>query len=364
VFLNPSDIGGRYSALSYFGMVPGALLEIPLTQVCDQTERMAGALRVDSRENAGLSLGALLGTASLAGRDKLTFLADAALTPVVPWIEQLVAESTGKEGKGVVPIDAEPLGTLEQYGDDRVFCRLHLADEQAPGPAAALELVVPSPAHLGALFLLWEVATSVASRALDINPFDEPNVAESKANTNRLLEAFVADGGFEQSKPSAQGSAFAVSAENVTGDDPTSLCSAFVNGFAPGDYLALLYFGDRRDEVEAWLQELRSSARDALRLATIRGYGPRYLHSIGQLYKGGRQNGHFVVFTADATLDRPIPGQRYSFDPLLCAQALGDYEALAKRGRPVMRVHLGADPTAARAEFLRIWEHALAVAKT
>jgi glucose-6-phosphate isomerase len=372
VFLNPGDIGGRYSALSYFGMVPGALLGLPLAEMVNRLQAMAARLHSDDADNPGLCLGALIGAAARAKCDKLTFLTGPLAATVVPWIEQLVAESTGKEGTGIVPIEAEPSGPADAYGDDRVMCTMRIGGEALPAGAEKwlatsqrprCDIHFPDRADLGALFLLWEFAVSAAGWVLGINPFDEPNVQESKDNTNRLLANYDRDRRFDEPPADAATTQFELSMPGAAGRDAEGLIARLGAGIRPGDFLAFLYFADRTPAAEAALAELRRAARDACGVATLRGFGPRYLHSIGQLYKGGPQRGHYVIFTVDAPHDAPIPGAQHGFAALLRAQALGDFEALAKRGRPVMRVHLKGDPAEAMAAFVHAWKTAAAAAR-
>ena len=366
VFINPSDIGGRYSALSYFGMVAGAVLGIPLGELAKQTVQQAEALQLDSQVNPSLLMGAALGAAAQKGADKLTFIASESLRPVVPWIEQLVAESTGKESRGVVPIEAETPGTLDDYGADRLFCLMRLENEDVSDAAYNiilksdrpwLEVVVSNRASIGALFLLWECATSAAGHVLDINPYDEPNVKESKDNTARLLEQYSRDGSFK-SDPVTVGTPDFDLTTSVAGQDTGCVLSSFLQGVGAGDYMSFLYFGDYTSDIESILSEVRLYGRGATGAATLRGFGPRYLHSIGQLYKGGAQKGHFIVFLREIDSDRSIPGASFSFGTLLGAQALGDYQALVGRERPAIFVQLKGDPGAALAQFSAAWRAA------
>jgi hypothetical protein len=300
----------------------------------------------------------------------LTFAATPALAAVVPWIEQLVAESTGKEGRGVIPIEAEPEADLHAYGPDRVFCLLRLEADPVPFGAlhAALqnsgrpyfEIECADRTDLAALFLLWECATASAGRVLDINPFDEPNVKESKDNTIRLLTGLAKDRRFQEPVARVSAPSFDLATETLAGHDVDCVLASLLSGTQDGDYLAFLYFGDRTPEAETLLQIMRSQGRAATGLATLRGYGPRYLHSIGQLYKGGPQKGHFVVLATDRPADLSIPGAAYSFGQLLRAQALGDYLALSGRNRPCLLVRLTGGPAVGLRAFAAAWEQACA----
>jgi hypothetical protein len=368
VFLNPEDIGGRYSALSYFGMVPAALLGLPLAELAARAEALAEIARRDHESNPALLAGALLGAGARGGLDKLTFVASPVLAPVVPWIEQLVAESTGKSGLGVVPIEAEPPAELSAYGPDRIFCvlrqssdtaafsRLHAALENSDRPR--IEIECGDPNDLAALFILWECITAAAGRVLDINPFDEPNVKESKDNTLRLLEGLRTSGRLETPAVQASTARFDLATRSLPGLDVDCLLASLLQGIAEREYLAFLHFGDRTPVAEAALQSMRQAACDATGVATLRGYGPRYLHSIGQLYKGGAPAGHFVLFLSSVARDLSIPGASQTFGQLLRAQALGDYQALAGRARPCLWVGLKDDPDTALQAFAAAFQSA------
>jgi len=349
VFLNPPDIGGRYSALSYFGLVPAALLGLDFNAFLDRARDMAERCRQE-RENPGLELGALLGGGARAGRDKVTLLAPDEVGSFGGWIEQLLAESTGKQGTGLIPVVDEPLGGPEVYGSDRLFARFLLG----PGPVERELGVLIAAGHplvtirlqdrldLGAELFRWEFATAVAGAVLAIDPFDEPNVQESKDNTRRLLDEFEENGRLPEPAPIAEAGGLSLSGALRSATLEGGLAE-FLASARPGDYLALQAYLPCRDEVRARLQAIRWGLRDRLRVATTLGFGPRFLHSTGQLHKGGPPSGLFLQLTADDTVDLPIPGQRFSFGVLRRAQALGDFQALQARGRPAVRFHLGAD---------------------
>jgi glucose-6-phosphate isomerase len=355
VFVNPADIGGRYSALSYFGLVPGALLGLDLTALLDRAARMAEACRptgdgARATGGPGLQLGAILGAAAVAGRDKLTLVLPDTIASFGDWVEQLIAESTGKQGKGIVPVVGEPLGAPEVYGDDRLFVALTLEgatpDERLGALQQAGQPVVTIPLRdtldLGGEFFRWEFATAVAGVVLGINPFDEPNVQESKDNTNRVLEEFQRLGRLPEPESAARSNGLAVLGDAEAQSVEDALAS-FLDAARPGDYLALLAYLPYRESVRAALHDLRLRLRDRLRVATTLGFGPRYLHSTGQLHKGGPQTGLFLQFTGDDPEDVPIPGQPYTFGILKRAQALGDLQALQARGRPVRGIRLQGD---------------------
>ncbi len=343
VFLNPSDIGGRFSAISYFGLVPAALTGADLDRLLMRAAQSveASGPEVPALENAGSWLGAIMAQASLAGRDKLSFIISDKIKSFGGWLEQLIAESTGKVGKGILPIDAEPIGNPECYGRDRIFVYLRLDDDLTlDGDVSALEqsgqpvitLRMHSPYDIGREIFRWEFATAVAGILLKINPFDQPDVQASKDITKRLLETYKKDGRIP-------------SGEHLNGDD-RALASAvrdFILPIRPGDYVAFNAFIHPNAENLNILQNLRVAPRDRLRIATTAGFGPRYLHSTGQIHKGGAAKGFYVQLTADDPEDVTIPGEDYSFGVLKSAQAQGDYEALKQKGRPIMRVHLAAE---------------------
>jgi RpiB/LacA/LacB family sugar-phosphate isomerase len=341
VFSNPADVGGRYSALTYFGLVPAALLGIDLKQMLERARRMADRCR-ETRvaDNPGAQLGSWLGALAGQGRDKLTLFMSPEIASLGSWIEQLVAESTGKIGKGILPVDGEPIAAPERYGDDRVFVALQLqGGRPAAEPAAldalraaghpVLELRLDDRLDLGAEFFRWEFATAVAGAALGLNPFDEPNVTEAKEATGRLLESYARD----KTLPGARA---------VKPDDAAAL-RAHLARVAPGDYLAICAFFTRSDVRHDRLQRIRAMCRDRLRVATTLGYGPRFLHSTGQLHKGGPATGVFVQLVADVGSDLPVPGEPFTFGVLRDAQGLGDFQVLEKHGRRALRVHLGGD---------------------
>jgi transaldolase / glucose-6-phosphate isomerase len=364
VFVNPSDIGGRYSALSFFGLVPAALIGVDLGRLLDGARAMAVASGPDvaAADNPALRLGAALGELALQGRDKLTLVLDPALTPLGAWVEQLVAESTGKEGTGILPVDLEPLGPPDVYGDDRVFCVTTLAGQADTATTAllaaleeaghpVLEHDVADVADIGGEFLCWELAVAVAGHVLGIDAFDQPNVQESKDNTKRLLAAYAEAGELPAEAPGAGGErvVFPVGDAGL----PAAL-SDFLAQAAAGDYVALQAYiapgAARWDE----LQAMRTDLRDALGVATTLGYGPRYLHSTGQLHKGGANTGLFLQLLGHDPDDVDIPGQPYSFGVLKRAQARGDLAALRAHGCRALRVCLGDDVPAGLARLAEL----------
>jgi transaldolase/glucose-6-phosphate isomerase len=333
-FLNQADIGGRYSALSYFGMVPAALMGIDVRKFLERAKQAAQSCSavMPAAENPGLQLGAVLGECANAGRDKLTLLLDPQIATLGLWIEQLVAESTGKEGKGILPVNGEPPGEPSVYGNDRVFISISLSETQhrvADAPHLYRELT--DIYDLAAEFFVWEFATACAGWKLGINPFDQPNVQEAKDATRELLNEFSSTG----SLPDQQ--------KLIADDDAVR---RHVQTIKPGDYIAFLNFIEETPEVERKLQEIRIALRDATKCATTTGYGPRFLHSTGQLHKGGPNTGVFFQITAEDKVDFDVPGEPYTFSILKQAQALGDFRALSTRGRRVLRIDFGSDTMA------------------
>jgi len=354
VFLNPPDIGGRFSAISYFGLVPAALLGIDLNAVLDAA---AAAAEPEATGGPAQEMGAFLHACGEQGRNKITFFSSRQTSPLTPWIEQLLAESTGKEGKGVFPIEGEPPGTVDTYGDDRAFVTTRFATENVEGGATLVsslkssgfpvaEIVLSEPDSLGAAFLQWEWATAAVGCLLNVNPFDEPNVTESKNNTARLLADFERSGNLPRWPEVACCDEFSLSARDTkafSNKNVIEVLRQWCAGVCPGDYVALLAYLAADAELEESLVGMRRAFRDRRRVATLRGWGPRFLHSVGQLYKGGPPRGHFLVITGDPADDLPIPGRPYTFGELITAQASGDAAALAKRSRPVLQVQLTGD---------------------
>jgi glucose-6-phosphate isomerase len=347
-FINPPDIGGRYSALSLFGLVPAALLAAG--------RAMADRCRADEPGNPGLALGAFMADTASAGRDKLTILLPPALAPLGQWIEQLIAESTGKEGRGVLPVVDEPIGSAADYGDDRAFVVVRGAagdfDETVRTLTAAGHPVFrfdAAPDGLGAEFFRWEFATAVAGAALGINPFDEPNVRDAKARTQGLLEAFRATGALRVDPPLKP-------VERISGCLVREHRAAAESGPARGRYVALLDYLPTDAARQTTVSRLRQDIRRATHAATTHGFGPRYLHSTGQYHKGGPNTGRFLLLTAPDETTTAVPGTDYSFSVLKQAQALGDFEALVAAGRDVVHFHFdspSADFSSAMEQVLR-----------
>jgi glucose-6-phosphate isomerase len=368
VFLNPPDVGGRYSALTYVGLVPGALLGIPLERLLESARAMIMACGVaDPARNPGLALGLAMGVLAANGRDKLTFVIDRELAAFGPWVEQLIAESTGKHGVGVVPVDGEPLATGAAYNDDRVFVRIALSGSPGPDPsigsdvdarlaelAAAghplIRIAVGSRIELGAEFVRWEVATALCGAVLGIDPFDQPNVEEAKSNTRAVLAAFeageVARGGADSALSVADGAALAAALK------------AHLGALKANGYASIQAYVAQTPARDAALSGIRTLLRDRTRRATTVGYGPRFLHSTGQLHKGGAPIGWFLQLVAEHPEDRDIPGKAYTFGQLIDAQAIGDARTIEDHGLPILRINLGQDADAGLAAL----ERALATA--
>lgn len=364
IFRNPNDIGGRYSALSLFGLVPMALIGLDLDQVLERALRMAERCRSkDVSNNPGLRLGISLGVLSRSGIDKMTLVLPAEIHSFGYWIEQLVAESTGKEGLGIVPVEGEPLTDPSFYPRDRVFVHIGLEQKNdasldlriktlAEAGHPVLSWEISSSLDLAGEFFLWEFATAAAGAVLKIDPFDQPNVQESKDNTQRLIRQFRDSGKLDDSAPvSRQGdlslfrppstAARILPKPGAADAGFDAILASFLHLAGGKDYLALLAYLERSTKTDAALREIRLVLRDKLRTATTAGFGPRFLHSTGQLHKGGANNGIFLQITADDKLDREIPGEGYSFGTLKKAQAIGDLQALEVHGRRALRVHIG-----------------------
>ena len=358
-FLNDSRIGGRYSALSYFGLVPAALVGLDVASV------LAGAVEfgrealqeTNIEQNSAIRLGLALGVLAQRGRDKLTLALSARTQPLGAWIEQLIAESTGKQGYGIVPVDGETLGDPSVYGDDRVFVGVSVADEPIGGLDALAEaghpvirLTMDDVHDLGAEFLRWELATAVAGWVFGINPFDQPNVEESKANTARVLGSapLAEDGG----GPTA---ATALRVSGASGVTAAEAVMQFLGDTAPGDYVSIHAYLDRTPAHEARLRQIQTSIRDRTGRATTLGFGPRFLHSTGQLHKGGPNRGVFMQITCDHRDDVPIPGEAYGFAALIDAQAEGDLQSLRDKERRVLRL-VAREPESGLCELVAIAE--------
>jgi transaldolase / glucose-6-phosphate isomerase len=363
VFINPGDVGGRYSVLSDFGLLPMALMGIDISALLQNAKQLENSCdpAIPASANPGVSLGGLLGLAQQHRRDKVTFVLSSSIQAFGYWVEQLIAESTGKEGKGLIPVNGEQPGSPDVYGNDRVFVHIYLNSddntannekllvlEKAGNPIVRIEL--HDKMALGGEYYRWEVATAIAGMIIGINPFDEPNVAESKKNTEDLLEEWQKKGDFSKSFPALEkgNTAIYAGAKTVelvqkTNTSIGSYIKAFTDLAQPGDYIALLPYFLKTDKRTAVLQQWRQQLRDNLKVATTLLNGPRYLHSTGQLHKGGPATGLYIIVTSDEGEQLPIPGEKYSFAVLNDAQALGDFRSLSDHGRRVIRINLGKD---------------------
>ncbi len=356
IFPGDPAIGGRYSVLSAFGMVPAAVMGIDVHAFYEATAPMVFSCGADAppAANPGVRLGAIIGEAALAGRDKLTILPSRSLVPFGAWLEQLIAESTGKQGKGIVPVDLEPIGATESYGADRLFVHLHLAGDEDAALEAGLaaladaghplvRIAVAKPELIGQEFFRWEIATAIAGAVIGIDPFDQPDVEDAKIATRKLVDAYEASGTLDPATPAAETADFALflaAGDATAPGDPVELLRVFLAGLAPGHYAGFLAYIERDAADEAAVAAMRVAVRDARAVATVAGFGPRFLHSTGQAYKGGPVTGAFVTITRDPDPDLAVPGRRASFGTVQIAQARGDTDVLAGRGQRVLRVHL------------------------
>jgi glucose-6-phosphate isomerase len=382
VFFGVPSIGGRYSALSDFGAIPGAIQGIDIGKLFDRTEKMVRACgaSVPADQNPGVILGATLGTLANGGRDKLTFFTSPGIADLGAWLEQLIAESTGKQGHGIIPVDRERIGPPEVYGNDRVFAYLRLEtapDGKQDAAVAALEsagqpvihIGVPEIYDLGQEFFRWEIATAVAGSVIGINTFNQPDVEASKIETRKLTDAYEKSGSLPAESPVLQDSGVqlftdeknAAALKQAVGNDATlaGYLRAHLNRLRAGDYFAVLGYIQMNEAHESQLQAIRHAVRDKRRVATCLGFGPRFLHSTGQAYKGGPNSGVFLQITCDDAADLPVPGQKYTFGTVKAAQARGDFQVLAERNRRALRVHLGADLGAGLANLRQAIQQAL-----
>ena len=372
IFYGLPSIGGRYSALSNFGMVPAAAMGLDAGKFLERTKEMVEACQAATpvEQNPGAMLGLILGTAAKLGRDKITLITSPGISDLGAWLEQLIAESTGKLGKGIIPVDRETLGAPEVYGNDRVFAYLQLegeSDAAQDAKVAALEkaghpvvrIAVSDTYSLGQEFFRWEIATAVAGSILGINAFNQPDVEASKIVTKQLTSEYETKGALPAEKPIVEEAGFklftdeknaAELAKGLAKPAGSSADGALKNylrahlaRLGAGDYFALLAYVEMNAEHQSLLQSLRLAVRDRKHVATVLGFGPRFLHSTGQAYKGGPNNGVFLQITCDDAQDLPVPGQKYTFGIVKAAQARGDFQVLADRKRRALRVHIGSD---------------------
>lgn len=383
LYLGLPSIGGRYSALSNFDMAPAAIMGVDVPRFLDRADEMVQACSscVPVEENPGLVLGTILGVLANHGRDKVTVIASPGLAALGAWLEQLLAESTGKECKGIIPVDREAVGASDVYGADRLFVYIRLQSGPDKSQDAAIDkleragqpvvrISVADLYDLGQEFFRWEFATAVAGAIMGLNPFNQPDVEASKVATKHLTAEYERTGALPPESPIMEEQEIKLYADPtygetlkaVAGKSPslTNYLTAHLNQLAAGDYFALLAYVEMNSAHEAPLQAIRHTVRDKKRVATCLGFGPRFLHSTGQAYKGGPNSGVFLQITCEDATDLPVPGQRYTFGIVKAAQARGDFHVLAERGRRLLRVHLGADVPAGLATLKAAMAQALA----
>lgn len=379
IFINPSDIGGRYSALSYFGLVPAALNGIDIKRLLDEAEEMMKlCLTADYKNNPGIKLGVTTGELAKNGKDKLTFILSKDIQSFGYWVEQLIAESTGKEGKGIVPVEGERFGPLSCYSSDRVFVNIFTEknSKKAKKLSALLvlqkipviDICINNKYSVGGLFYLWEFATAVMGYTLKINPFDEPNVSESKENTGKVLKYFEEKNKLPKQKPLAGWkkikiySAVKISKKSrkkkskYSGITPEQYLRLFFKMKKKDDFISLMSYLHNSNEINRSVQNIRELLKIRLKCATTSGYGPRFLHSTGQLHKGGKDNGMFIQFVCEDKKDLQVPGKPYTFGILKQSQALGDFKSLGKHNRRAIKIHLGKNPDAGLKNFITFLE--------
>jgi transaldolase/glucose-6-phosphate isomerase len=379
IFFGVPSIGGRYSALSNFGMVPAAVMGIDVAKFLKNTQKMVDACgaETDATSNPGVVLGTILGIAANQGRDKLTIVTSPGIFDLGAWLEQLIAESTGKSGKGIIPVDRELLSTPDTYGNDRVFAYLRLESDPDKKQSAAVDalakaghpvvrIVLPDIYSLGQEFFRWEIATAVAGAIIGINAFNQPDVEASKVETRKLTTEYESTGKLPPESPFFTGDGIKLYADRTNASvmkDGTTLVGCLkkhLSRIVAGDYFAVLGYITMNEANEEALQAIRLAVRDNKKVATVLGFGPRFLHSTGQAYKGGPNSGVFVQITCDDAVDLLVPGQTYTFGVVKAAQARGDFAVLAGRNRRALRVHLGKDVSAGLATLTNAANQALA----
>ena len=366
VFFGATDIGGRYSSLSNVGLVPAALMGVDVGRLLERTELMVHscAASVPAGENPAVLLGVIMGTLASAGRDKVTLITSPRIATLGAWLEQLIAESTGKRGKGLIPIDREAVGSVSVYGDDRVFVYTRFEPEPDLTQDAAVDALeragqpvvrisIADVYDIGQEFFRWEMAVAVAGAVIGVNPFDQPDVEASKIVTRELTSAFETTGAFPDETPICAESVltlfadtrYAAVLERSAGGDRSidGYLRAHLHRLRPGDYFAILAYLAVSQVHTDVLQAIRHTVRDRTSVATCLEYGPQFLHSTGQAYKGGPNTGLFLQITCDDAIDLSVPGRKLSFGAAKAAAARGNFAVLAERDRRVLRVHLGAD---------------------
>jgi transaldolase / glucose-6-phosphate isomerase len=378
IFAGVPSIGGRYSALSNFGMVPAAVMGIDVPKFLKITKEMVDACgaKSDATTNPGVILGAILGCAAKQGRDKLTIITSKGIFDLGAWLEQLIAESTGKTGKGIIPVDREKVCSPDKYGNDRVFAYLALGSDADKAQASAVDalakaghpvvkIVLPDIYNLGQEFFRWEIATAVAGAIIGINAFNQPDVEASKVETRKLTSEYEETGKLPGETPFFTGNGVKLYADvkNTAalkgGGTLAGFLTKHLERIGTGDYFGLLAYITMNEEHQEALQAMRLAVRDNKKVATVLGFGPRFLHSTGQAYKGGPNSGVFLQITCDDAMDLLVPGQKYTFGVVKAAQARGDFSVLAERGRRALRVHLGKDVAAGLATLADAVKQAL-----
>jgi transaldolase/glucose-6-phosphate isomerase len=378
IFMGVPSIGGRYSAISNFGMVPGAVIGLDSAKFLKTTEEMVIACGASSAAdvNPGVILGTILGVAANHGRDKLTIVTSPGIFDLGAWLEQLIAESTGKIGKGIIPVDRERLAKPAAYGNDRVFAYLRLAskpNKAQDAAVAALEksghpvvrITLPNVGTLGQEFFRWEIATAVAGSIIGINAFNQPDVEASKIETKKLTTQYEATGSLPPEVPFFEDKGIKLFADEknvaaVHGPKLADVLKAHLSRLGAGDYFAVLGYITMNAANEKAMQAIRHAVRDKKKVATVLGFGPRFLHSTGQAYKGGPNSGVFLQITCDDAKDLPVPGQKYTFGIVKAAQARGDFAVLSERGRRALRVHLGKNLKSGLAALAKAVQKAIA----
>ena len=378
IFFGMPSIGGRYSAISNFGMVPAAVMGLDVAKFLKNTEKMVQACGASSAadSNPAVVLGNVLGVAANHGRDKITIITSPGISDLGAWLEQLIAESTGKIGKGIIPVDRERLAKPAIYGRDRVFAYLRLAskpNKAQDAAVAALEkaghpvvrITLPNVYALGQEFFRWEIATAVAGSIIGINAFNQPDVEASKIETKKLTSQYEATGSLPPEVPFFEGSGIKLFADEknvaaVHGPNLSDVLKAHILRLREGDYFAVLAYITMNPANEKVLQSIRHAVRDKKKVATVLGFGPRFLHSTGQAYKGGPNSGVFLQITCDDAKDLPVPGQNYTFGVVKAAQARGDFAVLAERGRRALRVHFGKNLKSGLAALTKAVQKAIA----
>jgi glucose-6-phosphate isomerase len=378
IFYGDKQIGGRYSALSDFGIVAAAVQGLDVKRLLAEAQQAVEASKKDDPEqNPGLKLGLILGTAANAGHDKITFFCSPEIYDLGAWFEQLIAESTGKQGKGITPVDREHIAPPDHYGSDRIFAYVRLEggkNESLDRQVEALEkagqpvvrLAVKDLYGIAQQFFLWEMATAVAGSVIGINAFNQPDVEASKLETRRLTDAYEETGKLEEATPLVKAGGIKIyAAKKYAGKlgeakDLDSVIKAHLDQIKAGDYFAVLAYINMTQKHEDAIQYFRHQVRGAKKVATCLGFGPRFQHSTGQDYKGGPNTGVFIQLTADHPQDLPVPGQKYTFGVVIAAQAAGDLTVLQQRERRVIRVHLGAEVEAGLKQLSGAVERALA----